>query len=134
MVQLAEIRRAGHDVVVGIERIGAETVAEPKARPCLGHDLHQPHRAFRRHGPYIAFDLTLRLDHGAYPRIWNAEPMRRFGVEKRKGIVDPDGVGDRSRGCPRASGMSAERHKHDNADASYRTVSKAPRGTRATNE
>jgi hypothetical protein len=74
------------------------------------------------------------LDHGAYPRRWNAEPMRCFGDEERKGIVDPGGVRDGSRGCPRDSGMRAERHKHDNANASYRTVSKAPRGARATNE
>ena len=54
IVRLAEIRSAGHDVVVRIERIGAETVAQPKVRPCLGHDLHQPDRAFWGHRPHIA--------------------------------------------------------------------------------
>src|SRR5581483_2564916 len=76
VVHLAQVSRAGEDVVARIERIAAETVPGAQLRPRVRHDLHQAHRAFARDGVDIAG--TFRVHDGPYPCGGNAEASRGF--------------------------------------------------------
>ena len=46
IVQFPQIRGARQYVVVCIERISTEAVANTQTGPCFRHDLHQAHGAF----------------------------------------------------------------------------------------
>jgi hypothetical protein len=78
IVQLAQIGGTGQDVVVRIERIGTETVAQLQARPRLGHDLHRAHSAFARHGARIATlstSMTARIHDAGMPNRCDGSAM-----------------------------------------------------------
>ena len=77
IVHLAQIGRARQYIVARFVRIGAEMVAKPQFLVGLGHDLHQPHRTFRRHCACVAG--ALQLHDGADPMRGHAEALRGFG-------------------------------------------------------
>jgi hypothetical protein len=74
---LAQIGGACEDVVARIVGIAAEPVADAQARPGVGHDLHQTHRAGRRDRAHVA--RALGAQHGANPVLGDAEALRRLG-------------------------------------------------------
>ena len=81
---LAQISRACEDVVAGLIGIAAEPVTGTEARPGVGHNLHQSHRAGRRNRAHVA--RALGAQDGANPVLGDAEPLRRLGDVRGIGI------------------------------------------------
>ena len=77
IVHLAQIGRPAEDVIVGLEGVVAETVAEAQASPCARHDLHQTHGPGGGDGGHPT--RTFHLHHRPDPVLWNTETLRRFG-------------------------------------------------------
>jgi hypothetical protein len=111
MVQLAELRRAGHDGVVRVERIRRDHKSAP-------------------------ISPRLRPDHGAYPRLWNAAPMRCFGDETAKGSPIPSASDTMAEAaCATTEGAtSATSATSTTSDLSDRTTSSEPSRRRLTND
>ena len=74
VIHFSQVRCAREDIVTRLERIASERVPAALARPGAGHELHQSHRACRRHCARPA--RTFNADHGIDPVLGNAEALR----------------------------------------------------------
>lgn len=80
-VQIRQIGRAGHDVVVCTVWIGSQSKSSPVRLPGLRHDLHEAHRAGTRGRRASIHGLTTRAlctDDGVEQRRRESESICRF--------------------------------------------------------